>query len=57
MKLSKWAKEQGIHYQTAWKWFKAGLIPNAYQFKTGSIFVKDDEDITGVVKIPLKDKK
>jgi predicted site-specific integrase-resolvase len=47
MKLSKWANKQGIHYQTAWRWFKKGLIPNAYQFSTGSIFVKDETLVIG----------
>lgn len=41
MKLSKWASQQGIHYQTAWQWFKDGRIPGAYQTSTGSIFVPD----------------
>ena len=41
MKLSHWAKQQGIHYQTAWKWFKEGRIKGAYQTSTDSIFVPD----------------
>lgn len=52
MKLSKWAKKQGIHYQTAWQWFKDGRIKNAYQTDTGSIFVPvettENEDNTVV---------
>ena len=44
MKLSEWAKKQGIHYQTAWKWFKGGKIEGAYQSKTGSVFV-DEENL------------
>jgi putative resolvase len=46
MKLSKWAIQQGIHYQTAWQWFHAGQIPGAYQTDTGSIFVPDPEERT-----------
>lgn len=42
MKLSQWAKREGIHYQTAWKWFKKGMIPNSHQTPTGSVFVKDE---------------
>ncbi len=42
MKLSKWAEKEGICYQTAWRWFKKGLIDNAYKSKSGSIFVKDE---------------
>ena len=43
MKLSKWAAKQGIHYQTAWQWYKDGRIAGAYQMDTGSIFVRDDD--------------
>lgn len=40
MKLSAWAKEQGITYRTAWQWFKNGKLPvNAIQTKTGTILV------------------
>lgn len=41
MKLSKWAKEQGIGYQTAWNMYKAGQLTNAYQLPTGTIIVKE----------------
>lgn len=44
MKLSQWAKKQGIHYNTALKWFKAGKIPNAVQADTGTIIVNDLDD-------------
>lgn len=27
MRLKDWAKQQGIHYQTAWRWAKAGKMP------------------------------
>jgi len=40
MKLSDWAKEQGITYQTAWRWCKAGKLPVRYeQMPTGTIIV------------------
>jgi len=39
MKLSKWAQEQGISYITAYRWFKAGKIPNAKQMENGTILV------------------
>lgn len=40
MKLSQWAKQQGIHYQTAWRWFKNGTLPvKAIQTKTGTILI------------------
>jgi predicted site-specific integrase-resolvase len=41
MKLSKWAKLQGVHYLTAYRWFKAGQIKNAKQNESGSIFVME----------------
>jgi putative resolvase len=42
MKLSVWAKEQGISYRTAWRWFKDGKLPIlAEQTKSGTILVKD----------------
>lgn len=43
MKLSKWAKKQGIGYQAAWNQFKAGKIQGAYQLSTGTIIVPDNE--------------
>jgi hypothetical protein len=44
MKLSIWAKKQGINYHTAYKWFNAGLIPNATQLPTGTILVNESLD-------------
>ena len=41
MKLSDYAKRQGISYRTAWRWYKAGLL-NAEQMPTGTIIVRDD---------------
>ena len=41
MKLSKWAKQQGISYYTACRWFHAGRIPNAVQYETGTILVNE----------------
>ncbi len=41
MKLSQWAKHQGITYRTAWNWFKSGKLPvKAIQTKTGTILVE-----------------
>jgi putative resolvase len=41
MKLSEWAEDQGIHYMTAWRWWKAGKLPvPAYQTPSGSIIVE-----------------
>ena len=27
MKLSDWARKQGVSYLTAWRWFKSGKLP------------------------------
>jgi hypothetical protein len=41
-KLSVWAKETGISYQTAWLWFKRGILPvETIQLPTGTILVKE----------------
>jgi predicted site-specific integrase-resolvase len=42
MKLSQWAKKQGISYITAFRWFKAKSIPNARQTPSGTILVDDE---------------
>uniref|UniRef100_A0A6M3JNL5 Uncharacterized protein n=1 Tax=viral metagenome TaxID=1070528 RepID=A0A6M3JNL5_9ZZZZ len=44
MKLSHWAKKQGITYRTAWEHFRTGKIPHAYKLATGAIIVPDDQD-------------
>ena len=43
MKLSTWAKKQGISYKTAWRWFNEGKLPVfAEQTQTGTILIKDE---------------
>lgn len=40
MKLSTWAKQNGITYRTAYSWFKTGNLPvKAEQLSTGTILV------------------
>jgi putative resolvase len=40
MKLSDWAQREGIHYTTAWRWWRAGKLPvPARQTSTGTILV------------------
>lgn len=39
MKLSTWAKQEKISYITAYRWFRAGKIPNARQLESGTILV------------------
>jgi predicted site-specific integrase-resolvase len=40
MKLSEYAKQQGISYRTAFRWWQAGQIPG-YQAATGTLIVND----------------
>jgi len=41
MKLSEWAKKQGVSYRTALRWFHGGTLPvKAEQMDTGTILVK-----------------
>jgi putative resolvase len=52
MKLSEWAQRQGIHYMTAWRWWKAGKLPvPAYQTPSGSIMVELADSPPGRVVI------
>ena len=47
MKLSTWAKQQGIAYKTAHKMFQQGQLPiRAEQFVTGTIIVHPEESRT-----------
>lgn len=40
MKLSDWAKQQGISYETAWRWFRDDKLPvPSTQTETGTILV------------------
>ncbi len=44
MKLSEWAKQQGLTYKGAWKMFHAGQLPlRAEQLPTGTIIVHPAE--------------
>lgn len=40
MKLSTYAKQHGISYKTAWRWYKAGLL-DAHKTPTGTVLVRD----------------
>ena len=52
MKLSEWAKKNGITYRTAWKWFKAGKLPAyAEQTATGTILVREESAPFGTVAL------
>ncbi|MBI5756035.1 MAG: IS607 family transposase [Nitrospirae bacterium] len=44
MKLSVWAKQQGVSYKTAWRWWKEGKLPvTAEQMPTGTVIIHDKE--------------
>lgn len=44
MKLSAWAKKQGLSYKTAWRLFRSGKFPlPVAQLATGTIIVKEPE--------------
>lgn len=51
MKLSTWAKKNGIAYQTAYSWFKSGSLPvQAKQTATGTILIECDSPIKEAIK-------
>jgi len=52
MKLSTFAKRQGISYSTALRWWKAGQI-KGYQAPSGTIIVYEDEPVHPVQKIAI----
>lgn len=42
MKLSAWARQNGVHYQTAYRWFRRGTLPvPARKLESGTILVDD----------------
>lgn len=41
MKLSHWAKKQGITYRTAWEYFRTGKLQTAYKLPSGAIIVPE----------------
>jgi len=41
MRLSEWAAREGVHYQTAWRWFRDGQLPvPAIRTPSGTILVE-----------------
>lgn len=48
MKLSKWAKNKGISYQTAYRMAKSGKIDGVEIFSTGTIIVNDVDKIKDI---------
>ena len=52
IKLSQYAKQQGISYRTALRWFRAGTI-KGYQAPTGTIIVQEGERPRQVQKVAI----
>src|SRR5579859_1164276 len=52
MKLSQYAKQQGISYRTALRWFRDGTI-QGYQAPSGTIIVKEQEKPQSVQKVAI----
>jgi len=51
MKLADWARQQGIDYKTAYRWFRAGTLPvAAHQLPTGTILVDPSTAPPGIEK-------
>ncbi|MHB8289219.1 MAG: IS607 family transposase [Acidimicrobiales bacterium] len=45
MRLREWADIQGVHCQTAWKWFHDGILPvPAIKTATGTILVQEPRE-------------
>lgn len=56
LRLSEYAKKMGVCYKTAHNWWKDGKLPNAYATETGSIFVKDTDDVDEIKQIPKESR-
>jgi predicted site-specific integrase-resolvase len=52
MKLSQYAKQVGVAYNTAWHWYQKGLI-KGYQMPTGTIIVEAPEVVKEKLQGPL----
>jgi putative resolvase len=52
MKLSQYAKQQGISYRTALRWFRAGTI-KGYQAPSGTIIVTEHEPVIVAQKVAI----
>src|SRR5215468_4047782 len=63
MKLREWAKQQGVSYRTALRWFHGGTLPvEAEQMATGAIIVKlepvlEDQKAALYARVSSSDQK
>ena len=48
MKLSTYATQKGISYQTAWRWFKKGQI-NGVRMPSGTIILNEEKSLLSTV--------
>ena len=54
MKLSTWAKNQGIHYNTAYRWFVEGNMPvKSWKTKTNTIMVEPEQIKPEIQKVAV----
>jgi putative resolvase len=44
MKLTDWAKKQGVCYKSAWNYFRENKIPGAYRLQSGAIIVPNEKE-------------
>jgi len=50
MKLAEWAKQQGVSYKTAYRWFRSGILPvPCRQLPTGTILVEPPKETSRTV--------
>ena len=55
MKLSTRAKQQGVSYKTAWRWWKAGQLPvPAEQMPTGTVIVHPQPTVSEPVALDAR---
>jgi putative resolvase len=52
MKLSQYAKQLGVSYRTAFRWWKAGKL-DAYQLDTGTIIVREPAEAIASTNVAL----
>ncbi|MFF0206273.1 IS607 family transposase [Streptomyces sp. NPDC005017] len=63
MKLSEWARQQGVSYQTAWRWVKDGKIPvPVRQAPSGTwlvdeVVVQPSERVVAYCRVSSADQK
>lgn len=56
MKLAEWARQQGLDYKTAYRWFRAGIMPvPCTQLPTGTILVFAEETVEAQLKKKVAD--